>query len=303
MTADLALVPAARLRQGDTVALLAPASWAEDDWLQANVAQLESWGLRVSVGRHVRDRIGYLAGSDADRADDLNAAISNPEVRAVIALLGGCGSLRLLETINVRALREDPKPLVGFSDITALHRVWRGAGVASLHGCIVGHHADDVRRQLFGEPPAAIAVEDGGFTAPLTTSGRASGVLFGGNLEMLARSVGVLPFDRHGHVLLLEANRAAGLGMVDRALTQLLLSGSFDGITGIALGRFDGFEDYQDRGWNVLNVLHDRLDNLGVPILAGLPLGHGDNPRTVPLGVECQLDADSRVLTVASALS
>jgi muramoyltetrapeptide carboxypeptidase len=91
--------------------------------------------------------------------------------------------------------------------------------------------------------------------------------------------------------------------MVDRALTQLLSSGSLAGVTGITLGRFDGFEDHHDRGWTVIDVLHDRLDHLGVPILAGLPIGHGDNPRTVPLGVPCELNASSGILTVAPALA
>ena len=291
-----------RLVAGDLVALLAPASWAEDDWLAANVTRLESWGLRVRVGEHVRDRVGYLAGRDEARAADLNAAVADPEVRAVIALTGGCGSLRLVGAVDVQALQHDPKPLVGFSDITALHRVWHAAGVASLHGCIDGAHAEEARAQLFGDAPEPVHIEETAFTASLTTSGRASGVLFGGNLEMLARTTGVVDLDLKGHLLLLEANRAAGLGMVDRALTQVLLSGSLDGVSGVAIGRFDGFEGFEDRGWTVLDVLHDRLDPLGVPILAGLPLGHGSDPRTVPLGTTCHLDADRGLLTVAPAL-
>lgn len=297
------LRPSPMLREGDLVGLLAPGSWADQAWLDANVGQLESWGLRVLVGKHVGDRLGFLAGADEARASDVNAAIANPEVRAVVALLGGCGSMRLLGSIDVRALQRDPKPLVGFSDITALHRVWHAAGIASLHGCIDGAHAVDVRGQLFGAPPAIVRPEEGGLTTPLTTTGTATGPLIGGNLEMLARSVGVVDLDLRGCVLLIEANRTAGLGMVDRALTQLILSGVLDQITGIALGRFDGFEGYQDRGWTVVDVLHDRLNALGVPILAGLPLGHGSSPRTVPLGTLCSLDADAGTLTCGPALS
>ena len=291
-----------RLKPGDVVGLVAPASWADRAWLDANVAQLESWGLRVQVGEHVGDRLGFLAGRDEDRDSDLNAALVDPDVRAVIALLGGCGSLRLLRSVDVAVLQSDPKPLVGFSDITALHRVWQAAGVASLHGCIDGTHADEVRAQLFGDQPTVVSGEEGGFTAPLTTSGVATGSLVGGSLEMLARSVGVVDLDLQGRVLLIEANRAAGLGMVDRALTQLILSGALDGVRGVALGRFHGFEEYRDRGWTVLDVLHDRLDVLRVPILAGLPLGHGPSPRTVPLGTSCTLDADAGTLTCRPAL-
>jgi hypothetical protein len=141
--------------------------------------------------------------------------------------------------------------LIGYSDITALHRVWHLAGVASLHGALAGQHVDDMADMLRGGTPASVSRDRQQFGADLTTGGQASGPLFGGNLEMLARSVGVLDLDLRGHVLLLEINRAAGLGNVDRALTQLMMSGSLDDITAVALGRLSGFEDYEDRGWTL----------------------------------------------------
>jgi muramoyltetrapeptide carboxypeptidase len=135
---------------------------------------------------------------------------------------------------------------------------------------------------------------------PPDHSGQASGPLFGGNLEMLARSVGVLEPDLSGHVLLLEINKAAGLGNVDRALTQLIMSGTLHGIIGVALGWLAGFEDYEDRGWTILDVLRDRFAVLDVPVLAGLPLGYDPDPRTVPLSTDCRLDADHGYLTCQS---
>jgi muramoyltetrapeptide carboxypeptidase len=101
-----------------------------------------------------------------------------------------------------------------------------------------------------------------------------------------------------GCIVVVEANRAAGLGMVDRALTQLRLSGALDGITGVAVGSFDEFAGCSDRGWTVLDTLHDLLDDLGVPVLGGLPLGHVDDPVPVPLGVPAVLDADRGTLVV-----
>jgi muramoyltetrapeptide carboxypeptidase len=280
------------VRGGDKVALVAPASWMEPPAIDDTVATLESWGLRVDVGAHADDRHGFMAGTDEDRLADLN-----PEVRAVVALRGGCGSLRLVREVDVAALRTDPKPLVGFSDITALHQVWTSAGVPSVHGAPVGARADDVRRLLLGESVGPVVSEPDRYGAGLTTMGRASGLLSGGNLEMLARSVGVVGPALAGHVLLLEITRAAGLGMVDRALTQLLLSGTLDGVVGVALGELQGFDGYADRDWTVLDVLAYRLGELGVPILAGLPIGHLDDPVPVPLGVGCTLDADAGTLT------
>jgi muramoyltetrapeptide carboxypeptidase len=116
---------------------------------------------------------------------------------------------------------------------------------------------------------------------------------------MIARSIGILPLDLADHIVLLEINKAAGLGMVDRALCQLVLSGALDGIAGIALGRATGFVDHQDRGWTILDVLHDHLDRLDIPIVGGLPIGHGPDPWIVPLNVPCRLDTASRTLTTS----
>ncbi|RYZ27088.1 MAG: LD-carboxypeptidase, partial [Propionibacteriaceae bacterium] len=101
-------------------------------------------------------------------------------------------------------------------------------------------------------------------------------------------------------ILLVEANKAAGLGMVDRALTQLRLSGALDGITGVAVGSFEEFAGYRDREWTIVDTLHDLLDDLGVPVLGGLPLGHLPDPVPVPLGVPAVLDADVGQLTVGA---
>ena len=291
-----------RLSPGDAVALVAPASWAEDDWIDETARRIADWGWRVRRGARVRDRLGYLAGSDADRLDDLDAAIRDPEIRAIVCVTGGCGSFRLVRGLDLGALRADPKPLVGFSDITALHRAWQAAGVVSLHGAVAGDHADTVRGLLLGAIPEPIHADPARYGVDLTTTGRATGPLAGGNLEMLARGVGVLDVDLIGHVLLIEINRAAGLGMVDRALTQLIDSGSLEGIVGVAVGTLDGFEGYRDRGWDVRDVLRERLGTLRVPILAGLPLGHDPDPVTVPLGAMCELDADAGTLRCSAGL-
>jgi muramoyltetrapeptide carboxypeptidase len=279
------------LREGDSIALLAPASNAEDDWIDRSIELIRDWRFKPRLGAHVRERHGYMAGTDAARLEDLNQAIRDPEVRAIVTLRGGCGSFRLLHGIDLAALRRDPKLLIGYSDITALHLAWNTAGVATLHGPLAGDHVEDVRMLLTGQLPEPIVSDPRQFGAELTTHGVAAGPLAGGNLEMLARRVGVLDIDLRGHIVLLELTRAAGLGMVDRALSQLLMSGTLEGVEGVALGHLQGFEDYVDRGWNVVDVLRERLAELAVPILSGLPLGHLPSPRIVPMGTEVLLDA------------
>ena len=290
------------LTDGDCIALVSPASWSEPGQIDETEAVIESWGFRPRLGAHVHERLGYLAGTDEARLADLNDAIRDPEIRAIVTLRGGCGSFRLLPGIDVDALKADPKPLVGFSDITALHRVWHQQGVPSLHGAVAGLHPELVDVVLRGGTPDPVPADRHQFGAELTTRGGVTGTLFGGNLEMLARSVGVLDFDLRGHVLLLEINKSEGLGHVDRALTQLIMAGALDGVVGVALGWLAGFEDYVDRGWTVIDVLRDRLACLDVPVLAGLPFGHDAALRVAPLGVPCTIDADAGLFTGSAAL-
>jgi muramoyltetrapeptide carboxypeptidase len=291
----------ARLVPSDRVAVVSPSSWLDSRTdLDPLLNTLRTWGLRPELGPHVVDRRGYMAGTDSDRLADLNQALRDPGVRAVVASRGGCGSLRLLRGVDRAALERDPKPLVGYSDITALHQLWRSSGVPAVHGAVDGAHREAVRGQLMDAAPTVVSSDTGAITATLTTTGTAGGDLVGGNLEMLARSVGVVDVSWRGCVLLLEANKAAGLGMVDRALTQLRLSGAVDGITGVAVGSFDQFAGHQDRGWTIVDTLQDLLGDLGVPILGGLPLGHLPDPVPVPLGVPAVIDADAGQLTVGA---
>ena len=296
---DATMLSPQQLVPGDAVALVSPASWPDETVPAWMVDQIESWGLRVVVGKHVLDHRGYLAGRDDDRLADLNEAIRNPEIRAVIATWGGCGSFRLVQGVDIDALRADPKPLLGYSDITALHQVWHAAGVPALHGAIAGKHSDHVRRLLMDSAETTVTADAAALSAQVTTTGSAEGVLFGGNLEMLARAVGVVEFDLAGVILLLEINRAAGLGMVDRALTQLRFSGALDEIAAVALGSIDQFAGYEDRDWTILDVLHDHLEAIQAPVLGGLPLGHIEDLVTVPLGVPAKLDTDAGTLTVS----
>jgi muramoyltetrapeptide carboxypeptidase len=302
--ATVTLTPLPRaLEVGDAVALVSPASWSEPEHIAKTKSAIESLGFLPRLGEHVHDRVGYLAQTDKDRLADLNEAIRDPAVRAIVCLGGGCGSLRLIRGVDVDALQADPKPLVGYSDITALHRVWHQHRVPSLHGAVAGRHQATVREILMGGTPTPVVADAAQFGAELTTQGRATGPFFGGNLEMLARSVGVLDFDLHGHLLLLEINRSAGLGHVDRALTQLILARALDGVVGVALGWLSDFEGYTDRDWTVIDVLRDRLVTLDVPVLAGLPFGHGADPRVAPLGVGCTLDADAGNVAFSAALA
>ncbi|MGW6443636.1 S66 peptidase family protein [Lentzea sp. NPDC055074] len=293
-----------RVAAGDRVRLVSPASYPDEEGLAESVEVLESWGLVVEIGKHALDRHGYMAGYDQDRLADLNDAYRDPGVRAIFATRGGAGSYRIAHDVDFAAVRADPKPLVGFSDITNLHlALWRHCRVTGIHGFLAGARSAASTRSLLMETgPAVLHRDPAVLTAAVRVGGSATGNVVGGHLGTLGWSVGTGLLDLDGAILFLEAPRAVGLGHVDRQLTQLIRSGSLNGLRGVALGRFPGFEDYTDRDWTVLDVLRDRLETLDVPVLGGLDVGHGDEPLSLALGPIAELDADTGTLVVGPAV-
>jgi muramoyltetrapeptide carboxypeptidase len=247
----LQAVRSPQLRRGDRVRVVSPASPPDREGVMRGVEVLTSWGLRVELGEHVFDRWGYMAGRDEDRVHDLNAAFGDPGVRAVIATRGGKGAYRIVDDLDTDTLRSDPKPIVGFSDITHLHlAVWARCRLPGLHGPFATWNdewsgpasADALRRALMTTDPITIHSDTSEATAAVTVAGTASGVLLGGNLDAVRTEVGAgLPSLRRA-ILFLEHRRGTGLGEVDRALTQLTRSGALGGLRGVALGQFLDFD-------------------------------------------------------------
>jgi len=171
------------LRPGDLVRLLSPASYPDKGWVQTSTEILTGWGLRVDAGKHVLAEHGYMAGHDQDRLDDVNAAYRDPDVRAIVTTRGGAGAYRILDGLDIDAVRHDPKPLVGLSDITYLHlTLWPQARMPGIHGCIAGPRAaSTVRRLLMTDQPSVLHRDDRTYTAALSTRGQATGFLMGGS--------------------------------------------------------------------------------------------------------------------------
>lgn len=297
-----------RLKAGDKIRFVSPASTPEKEAVLARAKVLENWGFRVDFGSHAFDKFAYLAGRDEDRLADLNEAIRDPDVRAIFATRGGKGSFRISEQLDFDAVRRDPKPLVGFSDITALHLVlWKECRLIGIHGALmndVGWPADEdsgvdcLFQLLTSEADFLLYARENEPTIATTTDGLARGRLIGGNLSMIATCAGWSLPKLAGAVLLIEAV-GIGIGQVDRELTMLRKAGHLDGIAGFAIGQFTGFDDA--RYPVLVDLLRDHLGRFGVPMLGGLPLGHGDRPLSVPVGAMAILDAGSRRLMVSQS--
>lgn len=315
--AQPALVKPRRLRPGDTVGLVTPSTYVSDpDRLWLAQRTIEELGLRSKMGRSVGRREGYLGGTIRERAEDLHAMFADPEVKAVFCVRGGYGAAMLLDSLDYALIRKNPKILLGYSDITALHlAVHRLTGLVTFHGPVVLSGLTDwtlehFRRALFETKPLG-RLSNPPEPRPIrprhpwraVRPGKARGPLMGGNLTLISTTLGT-PYEiqTEGKILFLEDVGEEPYS-IDRMLTHLRLAGKFRGIRGLVWGECascrprefqPGFESTFSTGEVVQNI----LGGLDVPVLSGLVVGHTDDQLTLPLGVEAELDADAGTLTI-----
>jgi muramoyltetrapeptide carboxypeptidase len=289
------------LEPGDRVGVVSPGFAVRKAALRAGIAALEGLGFDVAVGAHAFDRNGYFAGTDRERASDFNRFVRDRSVRAIWCARGGYGSARILDRIDWPALARDPKPLLGYSDATALFAMaLRSRGQLCFHAPLVAELSDrtayDARsldRLLRGES-VTLRVRAASVLAP----GRAEGRLVGGNLTTLAHLIGTAAaptFD--GSILFLEEVGEEAY-RVDRLLAHLTLAGVFERVRGVLVGSMAAPRTRRrfppDRP--VARVLEELLSRLGVPVVTGLRAGHVPRKVTLPLGGRARID--TRALSI-----
>lgn len=290
------------LAPGATVALAAPAFPVEP----ARVAEGEAWlaalGFRVRRREDLCAKQGYLAGSDARRAAELMQWIDDPEVGAILCVRGGWGAHRILPRLAAERVRAARKLLVGFSDVTTL-LLWqlRCAGLMGLHGPMLERaggpteeEGEALGRALRGRPlPPLAGLPEGG--------GLGQGRLVGGSLTLLAASLGT-PWElrTRGCILMLEEVNEKPYAL-DRLLSQLRAAGKLEGLAGIGVGHLTGCTDPRRPRPDALEVLREALRPLGVPLVTGLPSGHGTPNLPWPEGARAELDAERGELRILEA--
>jgi len=292
------------LRPGARVALVAPAGPLVDGAVDRAVGRVRAWGFEAVVGEHARKRHGYLAAPDPERAADFNAALRDDSVDAIWCLRGGYGVMRILDELDWTTLARRPRPVIGFRDNTALHLAIRRHGVVSFHGphpateALTPFSADSLLRALTVAAPAGVLPfpVDGG-RARTIAPGVAEGPLVGGNLSLVASTLGT-PYavQAEGALLFLEEVGEAAY-RIDRLLSQLRLAGVLASAAGIVIG---GITEVPDAGAehvpSIDEVLADLLGDLGIPVAYGFPFGHVDDNWTLPVGVRARLDAGAGTL-------
>jgi muramoyltetrapeptide carboxypeptidase len=297
------------LKPGDTIALVAPAGPVKLTALAEYARSLDEAGYHVKVLRGIDRKSGYLAGTDQERADELNDAIRDPNVRAIFPCQGGYGLTRILDRIDYAALRKDPKIVTGFSDLTGLHlAIARKARVITFHSPMPlanlwkkdAEHAfatASFERAVFADRYPAGA---SGYTidlpagAPKPTTvvgGKARGRLIGGNLTLINSTLGT-PFavDAKDKILLIEDVHEAPY-RIDRYLSQLRLAGVLDEIVGVVAGDFSSADPKDVAEFD--RLLREYFSPVKKPAVSHFPVGHIAQNATLPIGALVELDADA----------
>lgn len=308
------LIRPPRVRPGDTVALVSPATAAfETQPMEIMVDAFRALDLKVTLGGNFYQRHGYFAGTDAERAADINAAFADPTVRMIFAR-GGWGSARLLPLLDYPGITANPKVLLGYSDATALITgVHARTGLVTFHGptpisrfsaehirrVVMDGEAVDMRNPVDIPDDKTIQTED---RIQVLRPGKVRGPLLGGNLTVLTAIMGseYLPrFD--GAILFLEDVNEA-VYRVDRMFTELKLAGILDRIKGFVFGRCTECDPDSSYGSLTLEeVLKEHILPLGIPAFSGSMIGHIGEQFTLPLGTEAELDASAGTLRLLEA--
>ena len=300
-----------KLHKGSTIGLVAPASTpSSEEKIEKGAAYLEQLGYHVKFGKHIRKTFGYLAGTDEERADDFNTMVRDKDVKAIFAIRGGYGTPRILGMIDYRSLKQNPKIIAGYSDITALQlAIFRKTGLVTFSGPMTGSdmwkefdpYAEEHFWQLLTSTKK-IGLLKNSIDEPLETLkiGKARGRLLGGNLSLLACLMGT-PFlpNMRGSILFLEDVEEAPY-RVDRMLAQLLNAGILPELAGLVFGKFTNCipSNSSEPHLTIDQVLCEYADTIKRPVAANFQYGHIRRKLTVPIGLQAVIDTEKHRIEV-----
>lgn len=304
-----------KLKLGNTIALVAPAGSIEESELKESIQNIEALGFKCVYKESILEKHGYLAGSDQRRAEELNEMFGRKDVDGIICVRGGYGCARILPLLDYQTIKNNPKVLCGYSDVTSLlYGIYSKTGLVAFHGPVGTSTYNDFSKKNFTDTLLNPSEKQILFNAEevdppenkklvIIKSGHATGKLVGGNLSIVVSMIGTeYDVDTTGKIIFLEEIGEEPY-RIDRMLTQMIQSGKFAKASGIALGVFEKCEVKKKdpefiTSLTLQEVLYDRLYPLGLPILYGLSFGHVVNKFTLPFGINAELDADNQTLTL-----
>jgi muramoyltetrapeptide carboxypeptidase len=288
-----------RLQVGDTIAAINPAAFTYQKEVTKFFKVVENLGLKVKLGSHFYDRYGYLAGKDADRAADVNAAFSDPAVQGIFTGMGGWGCNRILPLLDYNTIRNNPKIILGFSDVTSLLlAIHAKTNMVTFHGPLGvsswSKFTVDSLKQVLFDGEAATLTNANTVKVETITRGKARGRLLGGNLSVIATTVGSAYLPEWDNCILFVEEVGEEVYRVDRMLTQLKLAGILDRISGFIFGQCTKCDaEKPEESLTLEQVLSDIIRPLRIPAWYGSMVGHVRDKFTLPIGLQVEIDADS----------
>ena len=302
-----------RLEKGDTIALVSPGSYITEEEKQESINNIQSLGFKVVYSDKLMQKNGFFSATDKERASDLNEMFARDDVQAIICARGGYGCARILPYLDYDLIEDNPKTLIGFSDVTALHyAIYKNCNLITFHGpvsistfskfCV--KNFEDVLMNPTFELNLVNSTSSNNYNPyGITTisEGTAKGELIGGNLTLATSLIGTeYDVDYSGKIIFLEEFLEEPY-RIDRMLTQMIQAGKFVDVQGIALGVFKLCESNKtnpsfNNSYTLMEVLKDRLGNLGIPVIYGLSFGHIVDKFTIPIGIEAELNTDTQEL-------
>lgn len=301
------------LKKGDRLGLVTPGSYITEQEKEESIDAFYELGFRITYSNRLMQKNGYFSATDEERAADINEMFEREDVSGIMCARGGYGCARILPYLDYKLIRDNPKPLIGFSDITALqYAIYKNSELVTFHGPVsistfskfsVKNFEDVLMNPTFeltimnstsnnNYNPYGITVISGGI---------AEGELVGGNLTLAVSLIGTeYDIDYTGKIIFLEEFLEEPY-RIDRMLTQMIQAGKFENAAGVALGVFKLCESDKtnpsfQNSYTLMEVLQDRLGNLGIPVVYGLSFGHVVDKFTLPFGVKAELNTEGQVL-------
>lgn len=296
------------LQKGDTIGIVAPSGPTTKEKIEQGILGLENLGYKVKMGKSCYSHYGYLAGKDNERAEDINKFFEDESVDAIMCLRGGYGAPRILNLLDYEVIKNNPKIFIGYSDITALHIAFNQlCDLVTFHGPMatieVYKGMDEytegyLLRALTNKEPMGLISNPTDVEIKVLVEGQAEGEITGGNLSLIAGTIGT-PYEINtiGKLLFIEEIDEEPY-KVDRMLTQLALAGKFDDANGVILGDFNNCERKDENSLTLMQVIEDILVPYNIPIIYNLKAGHCEPKVTLPLGVKAKIDTATKELII-----
>jgi len=293
----LPIIKPAALQHGDTVGLITPASFLNHYQFEQAVRNFEQLGFKVAYPATIMAQRGYLAGTDRQRANEINAMLSDKNIKAIFCARGGYGSARIVKMIKYKLITDNPKIFVGFSDITTLlHAIYRKAGLVCFHGPMgvsnfTSYTTQNFKRLLMNNAPSQIIKPFDGNAIDVIKAGAAEGILSGGNLSLLCSLVGTAYEINYKDKIIFIEEVGEEPYRIDRMLTHLINAGRLRKAKALILGNFHNCQSQNgDKNYSLKEVLKDRLSKLKIPVVYGFSFGHVDEHCILPVGVNASFD-------------